>query len=215
VQWLLLPLTDDDVLVTGERVLYCKRRHWAALFPEFVQFMAVLFLHSAFSMRGTTGLSQVLFFGTLISVIVLRPLVRREHWEVWQLVAMALVAFWAFQSRTSIGGLAFLILVVMAVRFGIRVLRWSVFQRTYLTDRRLMEVDGFLGTRVNSMPLNMVTDVMLRRSPVGELLGYGTFRVESAGQDQALGSLDFLLEPERFHDMVVASPTWRIPGGGA
>ncbi len=213
MQWLLLPLSDEDVLVTGERVLYCKRRHWAALFPEFAQFMAVLFLHSAFSMRGTTGLGEVLLLGTIVSIILLRPLVRRERWETWQMVAIALVVFWAIQSGTSVGALALLIVLVMAVRFAIRVLRWGVFQRTYLTDRRLMEVDGFLGTRVNSMPLNMVTDIMLRRSPIGEVLGYGTFRVESAGQDQALGSLDFLLEPERFHDMVVASPSWRIAGG--
>ena len=40
----------------------------------------------------------------------------------------------------------------------------------------------------------------------GDMLGYGTFRVETAGQDQALGQLDFLLYPEEFHDLVIAGP---------
>lgn len=163
-------------------------------------------------MRSTTGLTEVLLFGTIISVILLRPLLRRDRWDTWQLIAIALIAFWAIQSGASVSRLALLVLIAMAIRFSVRVLRWAYFQRTYLTDRRLMEVDGFLGTQVNSMPLMMVTDVMLKRSPVGEILGYGTFRVESAGQDQALGELAFLLDPEHFHDMVVSSPSWRSTG---
>lgn len=209
MNWLFLPLRDEDVLVSGERVLYRERRHWAALLPEFAQFLAVLFLHSAFSMRGTTGLGEVLLLGSIASVSVLWPLLRRERYSTFQLVMMGLVVAWAIRADVGVGGLAALVVVLMGARFAIRTLRWAVYQRTYLTDRRLMEVDGFFGIEVNSMPLAMVTDVMLRRSPVGEVLGYGTFRVESAGQDQALGQLDFLVEPEHFHDMVVASPTWR------
>lgn len=206
--YLFVPLQDEDVLVTGERVLYRRRRHWAALFPEFAQFLAVVFLHSAFSMRGTTGLSDVLLFGTILSIVALWPLLRREHWANWQLATMAVVAVWAITAGVSLAGLAVLLVLAMAIRFAVRTLRWAFYQKTYLTNRRLMEVDGFFGIEVNSMPLNMVTDVMLRRTPVGEVLGYGTFRVESAGQDQALGELNFLLDPEHFHDMVVAAPSW-------
>lgn len=206
MNWLLVPLRDEDVLVRGERVLYRRRRHWAAVLPELIQFLAVVFVHTAISMRGTTGLGTVLVFGSVLSYIVLRPLIRRDRWETWQLVAAAIFAFWAFQTRISLLGLVSLVVVAMGARFIIRCLRWAFYQRTYLTTRRLMEVDGFLGVRVNSMPLSMVTDVMLRRNPVGEVLGYGTFRVESAGQDQALSTLDYLLDPERFHDLVVAGP---------
>lgn len=206
MQWLFIPLRDEDVLVAGERVLYRRRRHWAAVVPELVQFLAVLFMHTAFSMRGTTGLGTVLIFGSVLSFIVLRPLIRRDHWETWQLFVMAVVGFWAIQSQLSALGIATVLVLVMGLRFVVRSLRWAFYQRTYLTTRRVMEVDGFLGTRVNSMPIGHITDVMLRRNPVGELLGYGTFRVESAGQEQALGTLDYLLEPEYFHDLVVAGP---------
>ncbi len=206
MNWLFIPLRDEDVLVTGERVLYRQRRHWAALFPDLFQFLAVLFLHTSLAMRGTTGLGTVLVFGIVVSVIVLRPLFAHERWETWQLIMMAIVALWAFQSRPSIMGLATLVLFAMGVRFLVSWLRWAVYQRTYLTDRRLMSVDGFMGIRVDSMPRHMVTDVMLRRSALGEMLGYGTFRVETAGQEQALTRLDFLLDPEGFHDLVVSGP---------
>lgn len=204
--WLLVRPGDDDVLVPGEKVLYRERRHWAAVMPELFQFMAVLFLHSAFAMRGTTGLGTVLIFGCVLSYIILRPLVKREGWSTWQMILAAIVAFWAIQSGTSIGGLMTLLLLVMFGRFLVRAIRWAFYQQTYLTNRRLMEVDGFLGIRVNSMPLSKVTDIMLRRNPVGDFLGYGTFRVETAGQDQALGTLDFLLDPEHFHELIVAGP---------
>ncbi len=206
MNWLFIPLRDEDVLVAGERVLYRQRRHWAALFPELFQFLAVLFLHTAFSMRGTTGLGTVLVFGGVLSAIVLRPLFNHERWETWQLIIMAIVALWAFQTRASVMGLATLVLFAMGLRFLIGWLRWAVYQRTYLTDRRLMAVDGFMGIRIDSMPRHMVTDVMLRRSALGEILGYGTFRVETAGQDQALTRLEFLLDPEGFHDLVVSGP---------
>ncbi|MGI9621782.1 MAG: PH domain-containing protein [Acidimicrobiales bacterium] len=209
MNWWLAPLRDSDVLVRGERVLYRRRRHWAAVLPEMFQLLAVLFLHTAFSMRGTTGMSAFLIFGTVIALIVLRPLLTRGRWDTWQLIVIAVLVFWAIQSGASILGLATLLVVIMAVRFGVRLLRWAFYQRTYLTDRRVMEVDGFLGTRINSMPLAMVTDVMLRRNPFGEMLGYGTFRVESAGQDQALSTLDFLLDPENFHYLFVAGPKFR------
>ncbi len=206
MNWLLIPLRDEDVLVRGERVLYRERRHWVALLPELTQLLAVVFLHAAFSMRNTTGLGAVLLLGTIVSIIVLRPLVQRERWETWQLITIVLVGYWAIRSGRSISGLAVLLLVAMAVRFAVRALRWAVYQRTYLTDRRLMEVDGFLGTRINSMPRQMVTDVTLRRTALGEILGYGKFRVETAGQEQALTQLDYLVEPELFHDLVVSGP---------
>lgn len=208
MQWLVSPIRDQDVLIHGERVLYRNRRHFAAVFPELWQLVAVVFLRLAFEMRDITGLSTVLVFGTVLALIVLRPLVVRERWSTRDLILAAIVALWAVSTRVSPGGFADLVLLAMAVRFLVRTVRWGFFQRLYLTDRRLMEVDGFLGVRINSMPITKVTDVMLERTVVGELLGYGTFRVESAGQDQALGRLDYLLDPEDFHDLVVGSPAW-------
>lgn len=209
MKWLFRPLKDEDVLIAGERVLYRQRRHWAFVMRAFAEFAAVLFLHSAFSMRATTGLAELLLLGTVVALVVLRPLVHRRRFETGHIVAGVLGGYWLLRTAPSVDVLVWLVVLAMAFRFAIQVLRWWCFQRTYLTDRRLMEVDGFLGTRVSSMPLRMITDIVLRRSAMGEMLGYGTFRVESAGQDQALRDLNFLLDPEHFQDMLVAAPSWR------
>jgi len=208
MQWLLVPLSDGDVLVAGERVLYRSRRHWMAVMPEVLQFFSVALLYVLLALGGTIGSGFVVLALVAAAAAVLYPLLRGEQWRRALPIGVALVAFAALVLGMSPLGIGSLVVIAMATRAAIRVLRWSSFQRTYLTDRRIMEVDGFLGTKVNSMPLTKVTDVMLHRSTLGEILGYGTFRVESAGQDQALGRLDHLIEPERFHHLVVEAPSW-------
>ncbi len=49
------------------------------------------------------------------------------------------------------------------------------------------------------MPLTRVTDMSFRRSALGRLLGYGEFIVESAGQEQALRTINFLPYPEQLY----------------
>ena len=208
MQWLLIPLSDGDVLVSGERVLYRSRRHWMAVMPEVVQFLAVALVYVLVALGGTVGSGLVVIALVALAAAVLYPLVRGDRWRRALPVGIVAIGLGALLLGLSPSGIGALVVVAMAARAAIRVLRWSSFQRTYLTDRRIMEVDGFLGTKINSMPLTKVTDVMLHRSAMGEILGYGTFRVESAGQEQALGRLDHLIEPELFHQLVVEGPNW-------
>jgi len=49
------------------------------------------------------------------------------------------------------------------------------------------------------MPLAKVTDMSFQRPPMGRLLGYGEFIVESAGQNQALRIVDHLPYPEQLY----------------
>jgi hypothetical protein len=49
------------------------------------------------------------------------------------------------------------------------------------------------------MPLTKVTDMRFERSPAGRLFGFGTFIVESAGQEQALHTIDHLPYPEQLY----------------
>lgn len=208
MQWLLFPLSDGDVLVAGERVRYRSRRHWMTVMPEVLQAVVAALLYVMVLLGGTVASGPVLLVCLVAAVVVLQPLVQGRDPRRVLPVGVTAVAFAALVLGMSPQGIGSLVVIGMAARAAIRILRWSSFQRTYLTDRRIMEVDGFLGTRVNSMPLAKVTDVTLHRSVLGEILGYGTFRVESAGQDQALGRLDHLLEPERFHHLVVEGPSW-------
>lgn len=64
------------------------------------------------------------------------------------------------------------------------------------TDKRLILTSGLITQKVAMMPLAKVTDMSYNRSPLGRLLGYGTFVMESAGQDQALHSVEWVADPD-------------------
>jgi len=79
--------------------------------------------------------------------------------------------------------------------------RVAARQATYftVTDNRMILVSGFVVRKVAMMPLTRVTDMSFRRSALGRLLGYGEFIVESAGQEQALRTINFLPYPEQLY----------------
>ena len=80
---------------------------------------------------------------------------------------------------------------------------WKVFEWSedyfVVTSQRLLLCQGFITHKVNMMPLAKVTDMSFQRSAMGQLLGYGEFIVESAGQDQALRNVDHLPYPEQLY----------------
>ena len=49
------------------------------------------------------------------------------------------------------------------------------------------------------MPLGKVTDMSFQRSLLGRMLGYGEFILESAGQDQALATVQYIPYPETLY----------------
>ncbi len=79
--------------------------------------------------------------------------------------------------------------------------RVAARQATYftVTDKRMILVSGFVVRKVAMMPLARVTDMSFRRSALGRLLGYGEFIIESAGQEQALRTINFLPYPEQLY----------------
>jgi hypothetical protein len=58
-----------------------------------------------------------------------------------------------------------------------------------------MVVGGIVTRKVGMMPLARVTDMAYNQSPLGRILNYGTFVLESAGQDQALREIKPLPRP--------------------
>lgn len=97
-------------------------------------------------------------------------------------------------SRSFVGFLWWLFLGVVG---------WGVWQyidwreRWFIaTNKRMLSADGFIVRRVGMMPLGKVTDMKFERSISGRVLGYGTFVMENAGQDQALSRIPFVPQPE-------------------
>ncbi|MFJ6133152.1 PH domain-containing protein [Janibacter terrae] len=83
------------------------------------------------------------------------------------------------------------------------VVAWAAWQwiewrhtRVVATDKRIVLFEGWINHKVSMMPLKKVTDMGYERPLLGRILGYGTFVLESAGQDQALSSIRFVPDPD-------------------
>jgi membrane protein YdbS with pleckstrin-like domain len=87
---------------------------------------------------------------------------------------------------------------LLLLRLIWKVANWSV-DYFVVTSQRMLLTSGILTRKVNMMPLVKVTDMSFQRSAMGRLFGYGTFILESAGQDQALRNVDFIPYPEQLY----------------
>ena len=83
-----------------------------------------------------------------------------------------------------------------------RVADWW-YDRFILTNKRVMVVNGIITRRVAMMPLVRVTDMKYEQTPTGRALNYGTFVLESAGQEQALREIKNLPNPNELYLRVV------------
>ncbi|KPM55229.1 hypothetical protein CcI49_08385 [Frankia sp. CcI49] len=86
----------------------------------------------------------------------------------------------------------------MILRMLWKIADWH-FDHLMITDKRLLKVSGIVFRKVQTMPLSKITDLTYNRDPLGRVLGYGEFVVESAGQDQALSKISFLPRPDRLY----------------
>lgn len=68
-----------------------------------------------------------------------------------------------------------------------------------VTSHRMLLAEGLITRKVAMMPLVKVTDMSFERSFLGRIFGYGTFILESAGQDQALRAVDHIPYPEQLY----------------
>ena len=88
--------------------------------------------------------------------------------------------------------------LILLIRLLYRIYVW-LEDYFVVTSQRLLLATGVVRKSVKMMPLSKVTDMSFNRSAMGRLLGYGTFVVESAGQDQALRTIDHLPYPEQLY----------------
>lgn len=221
---LFKPQDVEDVKVEDEDVVYQARQHWASVVqPIYETFVILLFIIWIVDLTSSDGYSNSFVTFILVGAGL--------HWVVLAVtggrVPISRLAADPFSNpagqqtvnRTLLIGLGigiglgiailgFQITLVMAVvgiiaRLIIILARWSFYERRYITDRRVIESGGFLGSRISSMPLSRVTDISYSRTVPGELLGYATMRVETAGQDQALGVVRYISDPNKFYDVLV------------
>lgn len=101
-------------------------------------------------------------------------------------------------------------LVIYALRVGEWWMRYFI-----VTRRRVLLTSGVIVRTVTLLPLRRITDLTWQETLPGQLLGYGTFRFESAGQDQALRHLTYMPNAQETYRTVSALLFDRDYGGVA
>jgi|SRR5579875_85924 len=99
-------------------------------------------------------------------------------------------------------GYALLVIwVAWLVLFGYLVVKVIDWMHNYfvVTSQRMLLTSGWILRKVDMMPLTKVTDMAFERGFQGQLLGYGTFVLESAGQNQIFQKVDHLPYPEQLY----------------
>jgi uncharacterized membrane protein YdbT with pleckstrin-like domain len=123
----------------------------------------------------------------------------RRHWAV--LIAPALKALpvlvlggWLLTIDPDNRAVATAGLLVVAAALGFLALRAGEWWMRHfiVTNRRVLLTSGIVVRTVALLPLRRITDLTWKETLLGQVLGYGTFRFESAGQQQALSEITFL-----------------------
>jgi uncharacterized membrane protein YdbT with pleckstrin-like domain len=124
-------------------------------------------------------------------------------WAVVGLVIAAVLSDTVLRHESGLTWIIWAIWGVVFLRFLWAALNWAV-DYFVVTSHRFIETSGLFTRRVAMMPLAKVTDMTFKRSFLGRVLGYGTFILESAGQDQALSTVDHIPYPEQLYLEVCA-----------
>lgn len=122
----------------------------------------------------------------------------RLHWatllEPILTTVAATVVVALLHQATGMGGV-WVLWLLPAGRLALRWAEWN-YQWFVATDKRLLLTYGFVVHKVAMMPMLKVTDMSYTRTPMGQVLGYGRFVMESAGQDQALSRVNYVPDPD-------------------
>jgi membrane protein YdbS with pleckstrin-like domain len=123
----------------------------------------------------------------------------RRHWAVLieptlKFLPVFVIGGWllVFDPDNRVSSSAGLLVIVGAlVYYGLRVGEWWM-RHFIVSTRRVLLTSGLIVRTVTLLPLRRITDLTWKETLLGQVLGYGTFRFESAGQQQALSEITFL-----------------------
>jgi len=106
------------------------------------------------------------------------------------------------QSATLLGDALVLAFVFLVLRLIWKWIEWNL-TLFFFTPYRIIYVHGVVTRKIAMLPMGKVTDMRYDRTPAGQLLDYGLFIIESAGQEQALRELNYVPEPDRTYKQIV------------
>lgn len=133
-------------------------------------------------------------------------LATRRHWAVLVEPTLKFLPVFAVGSVlflldpdnafTSVVGLV--VLLGALVYYALRVGEWWM-RHFIVTRRRVLLTSGVIVRTVTLLPLRRITDLTWEETFFGQILGYGSFRFESAGQDQALRHITFMPDAKKVY----------------
>ena len=135
----------------------------------------------------------------------------RRHWAVLLEPAatrlpVLIVGLWVLtlDPENRVSSTVGVIVVLWALgSFALRAGEWWM-RHFIVTRRRVLLTSGIIARTVTLLPLRRITDLTWKETLLGQLLGYGTFRFESAGQQQALSQITFLPRADLLYHQVSA-----------
>ncbi|MCL2453923.1 MAG: PH domain-containing protein [Micrococcales bacterium] len=140
-------------------------------------------------------------------------LLTRKHWitiaepvatGAGSFVLMVVLIARMEQTAGDAAYILFLIWLVIAARTLYRIVEWRM--RWFgSTKRRLMLQTGVIVRKMAMMPLEKVTDMNYAETPLGKVLGYGQYVMESAGQDQALRVVDRVPHSDVYYRILIGT----------
>jgi len=117
------------------------------------------------------------------------------------LLVAAVLSATILRGHTIVEGIVWAAWGVLMAKLIWDIVNWAVDYFVITSDRILL-TSGVFTRSVAMMPLSKVTDMSFHRSFAGRLLGYGEFRVESAGKDAVLRTIDHIPYPEQLYLVV-------------
>jgi membrane protein YdbS with pleckstrin-like domain len=127
----------------------------------------------------------------------------RHTWGAFLVLMGAVVVL------SASGGWPAILSVLAAIASLLYILWTSVHWAVvvlYVTDRRLLEVGGFFSMTIAVLPLTKLTDLKFEQGFLGRLFTYGSIRVETAGQVQALSLIADVRLPLLFYQEISRPP---------
>lgn len=114
------------------------------------------------------------------------------------LIVAAVLSYTLFRHNSTLVAVTWIAWGALLLRLLWATANWAV-DYFVVTSQRMLLTSGVVTRKVAMMPLVKVTDMSYQRTFLGRIFGYGEFILESAGQDQALRTVDHIPYPEQLY----------------
>jgi hypothetical protein len=125
-------------------------------------------------------------------VVLIRPV-------VLALIGLAIAGLLSgLQSNDTVLLIIWLAWVALVLNVTVRISIWS--KRYFIaTSQRMVLAKGFFTSKIDTLPISKITNMGLKRSIAGRVIGYGELTVESGGNEQSAKRFPYVPYPVKVY----------------